>query len=163
MRINYFLNITTAEELKSAYRNLAKQYHPDINKESEALEIMKVINAEYEFLAQELKNERGYTETQKQANDFILIINQLLKQKDIEVEIVGTWLWVRGKGTFDIKDFIQETLGMIYSRGQRAFYWYAGCVRKIKKSSRKSMEEIRNKYGSVILTPEKDNSPVPTM
>ena len=163
MKINYFLNITTAEELKSAYRNLAKQYHPDINKSPEALEIMKVINSEYEYLAQELKNERGYTETQKQANDFISIINQLLKQKDIEVEIVGTWLWVRGKGTFEIKETLLKTLGMIYSGGQKAYYWYAGCVKKVKKSSRQSMDQIRNKYGSVILTPDKDNSPVPTM
>ena len=83
MKINHFLNITTAEELKSAYRNLAKQYHPDINQSPEATEIMKVINAEYEFLAQELKNERGYTESAKQANDFISIINQLLKQKNM--------------------------------------------------------------------------------
>jgi len=52
---------------------------------------------------------------------------------------------------------------MIYSRGQKAFYWYAGCVRKVRKSSRQSMDKIREKYGSVILTPDKDNSPVPTM
>ena len=55
MKINHFQNINTLEELKSAYRKLAKQYHPDINKAPEALQIMKEINTEYEYLAQQLK------------------------------------------------------------------------------------------------------------
>jgi len=123
---------------------------------------MKTINAEYEYLAQELKNERGYTETKQQANDFISIIDQLLKHNNIEVEIIGTWLWVRGKGTYDIKDTLLKTLGMIYSKGQKAYYWYAGCVKKVKKSSRQNMDQIRDKYGSVIVKGEGDNSFTPS-
>jgi len=165
MKINHFQNITTLEELKVTYRKLAKQYHPDINKQPEALQTMKEINTEYEFLAQQLKNERGYTETKQQANDFISIIDQLLKHNNIEVEIIGTWLWVRGKGTYDIKDTLLKTLGMIYSKGQKAYYWYAGCVKKVKKSSRQNIEQIRDKYGSVIVKSDNDNNftPSPTM
>ncbi len=42
-------------EIKKAYRNLAKQYHPDINKTPEAEEKFKEINAAYEVLGDEEK------------------------------------------------------------------------------------------------------------
>ena len=39
------------EDIKSAYRKLAKQYHPDINKEPGATERFKEINEAYECLS----------------------------------------------------------------------------------------------------------------
>jgi curved DNA-binding protein len=45
----------TKSEIKKAYRKLAKQYHPDINKSKEAEEKFKEINAAYEVLSDEEK------------------------------------------------------------------------------------------------------------
>lgn len=42
-------------EIKKAYRRLARQYHPDINKEKDAEEKFKEINAAYEILSDKEK------------------------------------------------------------------------------------------------------------
>lgn len=44
-----------ADEIKSAYRRLAKKYHPDLNKAPEAAEKFKEINEAYEVLGDEKK------------------------------------------------------------------------------------------------------------
>lgn len=45
----------SADEIKSAYRKLAKQYHPDLNKATEAQAKFKEINEAYEVLGDENK------------------------------------------------------------------------------------------------------------
>jgi len=45
----------TQSEIKKAYRSLAKKYHPDMNKDPEAEEKFKEINAAYEILGDEEK------------------------------------------------------------------------------------------------------------
>ena len=45
----------SADEIKKAYRKLARKYHPDINKSPEAEEKFKEINAAYEILSDDTK------------------------------------------------------------------------------------------------------------
>ena len=46
------------DEIKRAYRKLAKQYHPDVNKEPGAEEKFKEINEAYETLSDPNKKAR---------------------------------------------------------------------------------------------------------
>ncbi|NDJ27555.1 DnaJ family protein [Campylobacter sp. MIT 12-8780] len=48
----------SADEIKKAYRRLARKYHPDINKEKGAEEKFKEINAAYEILSDEQKRKQ---------------------------------------------------------------------------------------------------------
>ena len=45
----------SADEIKKAYRKLARKYHPDINKDESAQDKFKEINAAYEVLSDEQK------------------------------------------------------------------------------------------------------------
>ncbi len=47
----------SADEIKKAYRKLARKYHPDVNKDAEAVEKFKEINAAYEVLSDKKKKE----------------------------------------------------------------------------------------------------------
>jgi len=48
----------SAEEIKKAYRRLARKYHPDINKSPDAEEKFKEINAAYEILSNKEKRKQ---------------------------------------------------------------------------------------------------------
>ncbi|WP_296824548.1 DnaJ C-terminal domain-containing protein [Sulfurovum sp.] len=48
----------SADEIKKAYRKLARKYHPDINKDESAVEKFKEINAAYEVLSDAEKKQQ---------------------------------------------------------------------------------------------------------
>jgi len=47
----------TQDEIKKAYRKLARKYHPDVNKDKDAVEKFKEINAAYEVLSDKKKKD----------------------------------------------------------------------------------------------------------
>jgi curved DNA-binding protein len=47
----------SADEIKKAYRKLARKYHPDVNKDEAAIEKFKEINAAYEVLSDQKKKD----------------------------------------------------------------------------------------------------------
>ncbi len=48
----------SADEIKKAYRKLARKYHPDINKDESAVDKFKEINAAYEVLSDDEKKQQ---------------------------------------------------------------------------------------------------------
>lgn len=126
----------TVEELKKHYRELSKQYHPDIN--PEGLEIMKTINNEFEELFNIINK------SEETAKQFIDIINNII-DLDITIEIIGSWIWLSGN-TYNYKDIIKEN-GFRWASKKKM--WYYNPDESYKKRSKKelSIEDIKSKYG----------------
>ncbi|MDR1567652.1 MAG: molecular chaperone DnaJ [Streptococcaceae bacterium] len=149
--MKYIKNVETLEELKKVYKKLALKLHPDCGGSNEA---MAALNNEYDELFSRLKNVHknkdgeSYTkETAETSEEFKDIINQLfsLKMVDVEIEIVGTFIWITGN-TKLYKDCL-KTLSFRYS--PKKYAWYKAPA-DYKKRSRKNydMDAIRGMYGS---------------
>ena len=158
-KINYLKDATTLQELKKLYFKLAKQLHPDITKDSG--ESMKQLNNEYDYLKTRLTNDatidKDYLKETSYSMDYFRdIITELLKYNNIIIEIVGSWVWISGRGTYAIKDAIlYEKFNCKFSKSQKKFYWYSG----IDKDNRKKykggfLNQAIDKYGITTLESE---------
>lgn len=131
----------TPEEVKTAYRQACKQYHPDIN--PAGAEMMKVINAAYavlkEFSGDIKEQQAGYSEALNAA------LNAILGLEGLVIEICGAWVWVTGN-TIAHKDRLKES-GFMWASKKKAWYFRPEEYRSRSKGS-SSLEEIREKYGS---------------
>jgi DnaJ-class molecular chaperone len=139
------------DDLKTAYRQACKKYHPDINPDS--LELMKLINCAYDFLKKHI-NKWSFTQSNddtpldEQMQD---LFNKIKHFVDIKSELCGTWLWLSGE-TWRYKKELKE-YGFKWASKKRQWYWSPAGYRKRGKKVF-SMDEIRSKYGSVELEPE---------
>lgn len=68
---------------------------------------------------------------------------------NIEVELVGTWLWVYGSDTKTHKDFL-KSLGMRWGKQKQRWYYHSEPFRKTSKKSF-TYEEIQALNGSEKL------------
>lgn len=153
------------EDLKSIYRKLALENHPDRGGDKVK---MQEINAEYTWLFDRLKDThkssrpdgpRTYqaeTATKETPEDFITICAELFKLDGLEVELCGRWLWIGGE-TRQHKDRL-KALGCKWSKNKLKWSWHfpedAAWQYKGKKSW--SMDRIRDRFGSERLGAEED-------
>ena len=156
--MKYFKNIKSLEELKKEYKKLAMKNHPD---RGGSEEIMKAINNEYENLFNILKEKKvkddketkdTYT-TSENAYDFISIIDKLININDINIELIGSWIWVDGN-TYPIKELLKE-LKFQWSNGKKKWYYTKFSTndnnKRKYKGKQQNMSTIRAKYGSTVI------------
>ena len=113
--MNYFKSVTSLNDLKKEYRKLAKKYHPDCNS-TDTTQVMKEINKQYKLLFEQLKHTKNITDNEN-VHTFMNIINEYIKYKNTNIDIVGSWLWIDGN-TYTIKDKSKET-GSKLSKNKR--------------------------------------------
>ena len=144
MTMRFFQSVTTAEELKKEYRKLAKKFHPDQGGNAN------------DFI--QLKEE--YEERSKRLNDgefdasYMKLIDAIVQFDGINIEIIGTWVWVTGE-TYPVRKKLKE-LEMRFSKKKGAWYWYEGEYKK-KGKKQYSLDDIRNMHERQIVKKSKRN------
>lgn len=148
MFIKHFKAVKNHQELKSEYKRLAKQYHPDLNKDKDTTATMQEINAEYDYMVNHLKEtnkDDKYAKYHTVNDGYKEIINAII-HFDLDIEICGTWIWIGQRNSKDHKDELKAA-GFMWAGAKKMWYWKpADYVKTAKKTY--SMDEIRNYYGS---------------
>lgn len=152
--MKWFKECITLEEVKALYKQLAKKYHPDLGGDTLT---MQEINKEYAFAStkalkganlseEETENEIRFSEEYRQA------IEKIIHLEGITIELVGYWIWVTGN-TYPNKTTLKEA-GFLFAPKKLAWYFRTGEY-KVNKGGKKSLDEIRAKYGSEVLKDDK--------
>lgn len=154
--MKWFKSVKTKQDLRKRYRELCKQYHPDVNPHTDGTE-MKEINSEYDELIKFLPSEKtteSKADNPQESNAenapdiYRVIIEKIISIPDIQIEIIGTWLWVSGK-TYEYRDIL-KSFGMRYSKQKKAWY-YTNENTGYHRGYHKNLDEIRGKYGSEVF------------
>ncbi|MFA6084683.1 J domain-containing protein [Mucilaginibacter sp.] len=152
--MKWFNDCPTLEAVKARYKQLAKQYHPDLGGDTAT---MQQINTEYAYAT--AKAIKGSNMTDEEAENEILsseayrhAIEQIIHLDGIVIELVGYWIWVT-KNTYPVRAALKMA-GFLFASKKQAWY-FRTAEYKVNKSSGKSLDEIRNKYGSAVLNEDK--------
>jgi curved DNA-binding protein CbpA len=152
MKYTYFTPTPqTLEELKTLYRKLAMEHHPDRGGSNEA---MKAVNNEYDALFPKLKDRHktkdGEQYTAKQptaetADHFKDLISELMRMDGITIEIIGCFVWVTG----DTKPHRERLKSLKFQWHSKKTAWYLK-PEDYKRQSRREygLDEIRAMYGT---------------
>lgn len=152
MKIKWFDNPGTLEELKKQYHKLAVKHHPDIGGSEQD---MKEINLEYEKLFEIVKAKHKNKEgevyekpTTETPAEFVDLVSKLIHMEGIAAEVIGSWLWITG----NTKPYKEELkgLGFKWSRNKSAWYYHRGPYVKFSKTKH-SLDDIRFMYGSIDI------------
>ena len=135
--IKEFSEVTGINEAKKVYKTLAKKLHPDVGGSEEEF---KILNSVYTDL---IEHRIYFSNEFKIDLDLEKIISQILHFENITIELVGSWIWLSGD-TKEIKDKLKE-LGFKWASKKKM--WYYGEM-KGKSYGEKSLDEIKDKYGS---------------
>ena len=161
--MKYFKDLNSMEAVKKTYRKLAMKYHPD--RPTGDTEIFKQINNEYEQAMEQAKiNETKKAKTKKEedfiksqymnSKNFRNIIDKLIVLEGIEIEITGTWLWIRGN-TYKYKEYLKSEFNAQWSKSKKC--WFISPNKDFRKTrgyKGKSMSSIRSTYGSTKIKSE---------
>ncbi len=147
--MKFFSECKTIEEVKATYKQLAKQYHPDCGGDTVT---MQAINTEYAFAcAKILKGEDLSTEDINEqirlSEEYRQVIEQIINLTGIIIELVGNWVWVTGN-TYPVRKELKQA-GLFFASKKLAWYYRAEEYKT--KGGKKTLDEIRDKYGSETI------------
>lgn len=147
---------TPIEDAKHQYHELVLKYHPDRGGSEEA---MRQVNAEWDYLRKHnynihrSQNGSVYTNEREDVPDevtqrFAKIINALICLEGVTIEICGSFIWLSG----DTKPWRELLKGLGFKWSGKKRMWYLAPKRKGVRNNNWSMEKIRARHGSFVVT-----------
>jgi hypothetical protein len=100
------------------------------------------VEAEYNFLLNSFKSSVNNSNSKESSLEEII---EKLSPFNLELELVGSWLWVHGDSRSCIDSLKQ--LKLRFSPGKKSWYWRPDKFRSINRDPM-DMEAIRQLYGS---------------
>ena len=143
-----FKNVSELAEAKKLYKKLAKKLHPDVGGTDEEF---KILNNVYTDI---LQNGLFFSNAAKFDLDLEKIISKILHFENIEIEVIGKWIWISGD-TRAIKEHLKE-LGFKWASKKKM--WYYGELKKTSNRKEKDINEIRSTYGSQKVATKKNKT-----
>jgi hypothetical protein len=151
--MKYFLNASTVETVKTLYRSLAMQHHPDRGGDTAT---MAEINRQYEAALRRLDGSEtdGRTYRYDAAKESALVetLRVLLSLPGIDIDLVGRWLWISGE-TRAVKDQLKAA-GCRWSAEKGLWYWRPAEDARRWRGNGGSFEDICNTYGASRIVPK---------
>ena len=144
--MKYFNNCKTLDEVKTLYRELAKEHHPDMGGDTAT---MQEINKEYAFACAFIAKGSGMTDEQidqeiKLSEEYREKIEKIIHLPGIVIELVGNWIWVTGE-TKPVKETLKNA-GFVFA-SKKVAWFYRNEAFKVRGNGA-PLEKIRAKYGS---------------
>ena len=131
---------TNVEELKKMYRKLAIKHHPDHAKDDGSSFI--ALQEAFETLHDKLKsNDKDAWKHKESASDFMTIINEIIKY-NVDIEIIGSWIYVKGTEAKVIKDEVLKPLKFWWSRKHLAWIYSGKQGRTRRRATNKNPRDI---------------------
>jgi hypothetical protein len=154
MSTQYFQACANPQEVKTLYRQLARENHPDIGGDTRT---MQDINAQYQRALQNLNGyktvgtdgkERTYKYNPEYEEGIMAKVAEILDLRlpHIDIQIIGLWIWVTGTKKEDRDHFNKHGVKMSWHSKRSAWYWkpYAG---RSTYSKRDTLDSLAAKYG----------------
>ena len=146
--MKYFLGVKNANELKSLYRKLCNELHPD--KGGKAINFITMMN-EYNSIKDSFNNE---TEGENiNAEQFYNLLQQLEKLTNVRIEYIGSFMWLFDEvegSMYEQKDMIKSFVFEGYNSARWAKVkksWYFSPADYKSKGKAIDLLKIKSKYG----------------
>ncbi|EFB70458.1 J domain-containing protein [Providencia rustigianii] len=139
----------TERDIKIAYKKAALKYHPDRN--PLGAELMKAINAAFDFLMNNIENINKYQNEDKNTHyNFTEELEEMLKTLSglmgVVYEVIGNWVWISGE-TKEHKDTLKE-IGCKWAAKKKQWFYRPEEHKSTGNRKEHSIDEIRAKYGT---------------
>lgn len=153
MTASFFAGCADLDSLKTRYRQLAREHHPDRGGD---LRTMQEINAEYEAAFRLIRKGQGIPHEQIDEDfeierDLMDKVRSISHLDGIAIEVCGRWIWVTGN-TFPHKDALKAA-AFSWASKKRCWFWRPDDA-KCRRSRREiTLDEIRQLHGSHRVNP----------